>query len=583
MKIKKLSIINKIILISLVMLLNLGISSFAAENGIVATDAKNAKPPLNVDLNSDTLEYHPETNEFVASGNAELFVRDEDSKLVADTITYNQEANTVVAVGHVKMLKAGAVMYGDYTKFDLTKNQALISKPYSTLQNMKISAKTATLYPNKIDAFDGRATINNENVGFWLSTSSSGRMGGNNTAMFVDTPTHPPLQAEVWENNKSSYHVKSKEIILKGGKERNVLILKQATISIGKYKVAKVPYMEMSADKENQNLETMLPEFGHNQQMGGYIGPSHVFYLPNASLKVSPLFTFASGDYGIGGLARYTSKTNRTEIGYSTIKDKFVMNGKQDITDSTYVAYGTNSYVDNGMFGAYLSDLSADLIHKDQYLLDDINAKLDLRHSVGYAEDWERSWGTMRFKTQGSLISNKPIWSLKDYIQFRMQTQYDVTTYGNGTTTALVRLGPVLTWNYKRLYLMTAYYQGGVHGSSPMNFDRYMHGKSNAVVRASYNFSPYADVSYLGSYNLTKDNWQHKMMTENQFYASIGPKDIKVRLGYDTIRKRTLFNVDVLVGKGKSDIDFDKLKVIDPKKLGKSKTEDTKKTKNQNL
>jgi hypothetical protein len=71
------------------------------------------------------------------------------------------------------------------------------------------------------------------------------------------------------------------------------------------------------------------------------------------------------------------------------------------------------------------------------------------------------------------------------------------------------------------------------------------------------------------SLNLLKDyggsNSPHKSTVENMVYATIGPGDLKFKIGYDFERKRSAIGLDMLVGSSQSMFDFDKLKVNDLK------------------
>ena len=61
-----------------------------------------------------------------------------------------------------------------------------------------------------------------------------------------------------------------------------------------------------------------------------------------------------------------------------------------------------------------------------------------------------------------------------------------------------------------------------------------------------------------------------RLLAENQIAASIGPDDIKLRVGFDTVRRRSVFGVDMLIGSDRAGIEFDKMRVIDPGNLSKS-------------
>jgi hypothetical protein len=106
-----------------------------------------------------------------------------------------------------------------------------------------------------------------------------------------------------------------------------------------------------------------------------------------------------------------------------------------------------------------------------------------------------------------------------------------------------------------------------------------MQGKSNLNFSNDIKLTKNVSIGYLGSYNLTKDNWANKLLVENQFYTKIGPEDFKLKIAYDTVRKRSILGLDLLVGNGKTAVDFDKLKMI---KTGED-TQSAKKQKNTKI
>ncbi|MDD3149791.1 MAG: hypothetical protein PHV68_03065 [Candidatus Gastranaerophilales bacterium] len=524
--------------------------------------------PLMVDMNSQKLEYFPENREFVATGNAELVIKDEGSKLQAKKITFQQDTQMIIAEGDVKIIKAGNIVYGDYTRIDLTKGSALVDNPYSVINNMKIKAEEANIYADEVDALRGKAVINNEDVSFIFSTKKEFSEG--NFKKHEKTGGNRPV--EEWENEKPSYSIKAKTIELKGKPDHNIIVMKNATIKIGKITIAKMPYFEMSTNKENQNIETMLPEIGHSQELGGYAGPAHVFYTPGgATLKVAPLFTWDQNDIGYGIFSRFMNSTNKTEVGYSTVKEKLTYNGTQELPKDFSLLYGANSYIDNGFFGAQKSDFLVDLVHNHVIDNEDLNQRIHIRSSAGYAEDYLSDRGTMRFKNQGSFTNLEPLWKYKEFLEFKFQEQYDITVYGKGVTTAVVRAGPRLDFNFDKFHVSTSYYQGGVHGESPLSFDKYNYGKSSMILFSSLDVTKKVRLGYLGYINFSEDGWDNRLFAENQIFALVGPEDVKLLIGYDSVRKRTVLGLELLVGRGKTDVDFETLKIINPDDLNFSK------------
>ena len=156
--------------------------------------------------------------------------------------------------------------------------------------------------------------------------------------------------------------------------------------------------------------------------------------------------------------------------------------------------------------------------------------------------------------------NEKPLFAFKDYLTLGAISQYDIAVYGNGKTFGLLRAGPDLRSKLGPLSLRATYFQSAVYGQSAFDFDRFNSGKSNLWLVGDVKLCKYISVGYLTSLNLLKDNSNHTLQTENQFYTAIGPDDIKLKIGYDNIRKASMFGIDMLIGQGKMPVDFDKLK-----------------------
>ena len=70
--------------------------------------------------------------------------------------------------------------------------------------------------------------------------------------------------------------------------------------------------------------------------------------------------------------------------------------------------------------------------------------------------------------------------------------------------------------------------------------------------------------------NLSNDAPNNKMFQENAFLVALGPDDFKVVLGYDFIRERTYFGVDIGFNPKGTTIKYDKMIIKNPERLGQS-------------
>ncbi len=426
------------------------------------------------------------------------------------------------------------------------------------MREIKINAQTAKLYPEHTDLLKGKATIDRKDLMIVLSTGAVG--GGRNKQLFQEKPG---------VKSRFHYNIKAKEVIVDPLKDRNIITLKHATISINRYPIAKIPSLTLNSSKESNRVETTLPEFGTLPELGGYFGYGRVFNLPKGStLKVLPLFTFGHGNgsnVGFGGMGRFMSATNKTEVYYSTLKNKLLFRGEQEfLSPNTKIQYGGNTYIENGFFGRQKARYLVEIVDKRD-LISAYNLNFSIRSSAGFLKSNEGNYSTGRFQIQGNLGNIAPFWHYKDYINGGIGSNFAVAAYGSGDTYGVARVGPTLFGNIGRLNYWAAYYQGAIGGETPFRLDKYMYGKSNVMFRTTTKISNYLTVGYEVSLNLTKDNWQKEMVAENELFFWAGPDDLKFKVGYDIERARTLFGFDMLVGSKTSALEFDKLRILPQK------------------
>ena len=77
-------------------------------------------------------------------------------------------------------------------------------------------------------------------------------------------------------------------------------------------------------------------------------------------------------------------------------------------------------------------------------------------------------------------------------------------------------------------------------------------------------------VGWAGSITLTNDSPNGELFQENTFMVSIGPDDLKVNLGYDFMRRTTYFTVAVMFDTKGTTVDFDRMEIKNPERLGRS-------------
>ena len=123
-----------------------------------------------------------------------------------------------------------------------------------------------------------------------------------------------------------------------------------------------------------------------------YIGPGFVIPLSyGAVLKAIPILNYNHG-IGVGGIGRYQSATNKTQVAYGTAKSKFLIRGKQKLDDNLYLQYGMNDYMNEWFLGRRRPKYGLDLVYEnayssDNFLIKNHTSTFAHRLDLGYYHD----------------------------------------------------------------------------------------------------------------------------------------------------------------------------------------------------
>jgi len=528
-----------------------------------ANDEQPLKGSAVININSDFMDYYQEKDQIIATGNVRINVEAQETILEADKVTYDRDNDLIIAEKNVRIINRKNVINGDFARIDLTQDSVLIDHPITVISQIKIDSKTAKIYPKKgdeskkdIDVSKGKATFSDKSLSYVLSTCG---------AKYITDPSivSKPVDKNSVSGFKNKYIIHSKKVIVNRDKDVDIITLLNSTVTINKYKIAQIPTLTLTSNKETNQVETNFPEIGRKPELGGYAGWGPLFNLPNGkTLKVVPLMTYGGG-VGVGALSRFTSDTNRSEIAYSTLRKKFVIEGEQILPFSrnTKIQYGKNTYIENGFFGRQLPEFIIEAVD-NRKLASANNFDFDLRSSAAFIQTDHR-WSTGRYQLQGNLYNNAPLYNIGKHVALGASSQVGIAVYGTGDTYGVLRAGPTITASKGPLYAWLAYYQGGIYGETPILADRFYYGKSNVTFRTRYKINKFTTVGYEASLNLSKDNYDKKLLAENQIFCWFGPDDIKFRLGYDTRRKLPTFDLNMLLGSDRSTLEFDKLHVTE--------------------
>lgn len=546
-------------------------------------------------LDCDTMEYVAPKTELHANGNVVMFFPESKSTVKADKMIYNQTSNLIHAYGHVVLINDGKEMSGDYMKIDLNEENALMDKPVTETFNVRAKAKVGYMYGDKLIQEQGSIYVTKKT----MIDIKSDMFGPDLDAMYVEPKNKSYIKKDA---HGEKFKIKTDEIIINSKKEHDTLTLKHAEIYFNERKVGTVPSITLHTNKSQDYAEANFPEIGTQTNLGLFAGPGFVFDTPKGTtLKVVPILNYQNnGDsnnnstdskLGWGAIAKFKSATNKTDMAYGTANEVFVMRGYQKLDDNLTFQYSTNGFMDDWFMGFRMPKLLGELVYKKTTQFDDFLAKdrymtFTQRISTAYAQDGESSTplfdseggiGTLRVKYMTEIAQN--LWRFRDQNTSPINAAFDIVgqgsaaVYGTGNTQIIGRVGPRIHTQYKNWMQDVGYFLSTCDDKTPFNFDRYAYGRSNAYMRESYRLCKYLTLSWFGSLNLSQDSWDGKMIQENGFYFALGPDDVKLNIGYDTVRQQSFVTMAVHLDAKGSTVEYKKMTIKNPDTLGKNKNE----------
>lgn len=533
----------------------------------------------NIILDCDNMDYDTETYSMLATGNVNVKFVKQQTTIKADKITYDRMNNTIKAEGDVKILKNGQTITGDYIFVDMNEENALIENPVTRTATIEIKSKKGYVYGDRIVQENGSIIVDES----FPVNFRSGVRGPQMSQMIV--PKDQTLSADM---EKGIVKLKAKELKITQKGNLEIIALRHGTLFKSGRKIIRVPALKVYTNKNNDFAETNSFELGSIRGLGMYIGPGFVLPLSyGAVLKAIPILNYNHG-IGVGGIGRYQSATNKTQVAYGTAKSKFLIRGKQKLDDNLYLQYGMNDYMNEWFLGRRRPKYGLDLVYENSYSSKDFLIKnrastFSHRLDFGYYHDQDEDAnfrklsgnqiGTLRVRYMAQADQNLYNYRNEDKqtaLSFDISSQLSAALYGTGDTQVIGRIGPRMHSQYRRWMQDIGYFQSVYDDNSPLPvFDAYRYGKSNVYLREYFRVCRYLTVSWFGSINLSGDSPNGKSFQENSFYVSIGPDDVKVNLGYDFVRENTFFTVEVMMDAKGTKVDYDKLEIKQDKKAQK--------------
>lgn len=551
----------------------------AKKRNAIAEDKENQQ----VIIDCENMNYATETGIIDARGHVVTTFPEQQTVLKADNMIYDKSTNHVKARGNVVIIRSGQETFGEALDVDLNKENFLIDKPITETPIIKINAEKGFVQKNIITQEKG--TINVEG-NYKIHLQSGG--GSIFDPELMKLPEEERTYAT--EGKSKIFKMQAKTLIITSKENLDILDIRKGLITSTTGKtILKIPRMKMYTNKGRDYVEGNYPELGSRKNLGMFVGPGFVIELPRGSLlKVMPILTY-KGKIGVGGFARFSNGTNRTEFGYGSSYSKFILRGEQKLDDNLSLIYGSYDYLDNWFLGRRAPKYGADLIYRKAYeksgfLFKDETTKFEQRISAGYFQETNddkyynklyssNAIGTTRFRHMAQITQN--IWHYDDdsrmlHTSLGVNLESSVALYGTGNLQAIGRVGPSWHIQYQHWMQDIGYYQSAYSDDTPIPvYDAYRYGRSNVYLREYWKIHKYLTLAWFGSVTLSNDSPTTRKFQECSFYASVGPDDLKLNIGYDFIRQNAFINFLIAFDPKGTTINYDKMVIKNPDNFNK--------------
>ena len=539
-------------------------------------------------LDADNIDYDEKTSDIIATGSPVLVFPPQNVTIKADKMIYNNVSNVLKAYGKVEVIRDGNSVFGDYMQINLNEENAF-------MDNIKTKASMMTVYANKSEMEGDKVILHNGKMvseDHYLLDFHTKMIGGNHfNRMIIDDEDKSSITDEIGD---TAINIKAKEISINAKRDHDVITLKKAHLYYGDTKLFSFPSITAHTNKERQFFDANYPEFGSRGRLGMFAGPGFVFDTPlqnGSTIKVIPIINNKSG-IGFGGMLKYRSGTNYTDMAYGSSADVFILKGKQYLDDRLYFQYGANSYMDEWWFGPRMPKYTAELIYHDRGIIpstigDGLNLNFRHRFGIGYMQnnDVNRHGENIAASDIGTLRTRymaeaaQTLFNYEDRENLRMLNlalvlQGSAALYGTGDTQFIGRIGPRVHTQYKYWMQDIGFFASAYQDGTPMQrYDMYRYGHANLYIREALRVHKYLTLAWSGTVTLTGDSPNGEMFQENSFIIAVGPDDFKINFGYDWVRRQTYFAFVVAMDTKGSSVDFEKMEIKNPDRLARSNQE----------
>ncbi len=528
-----------------------------------------------VQIVADDTEYDQQKNTFLGTGNAIATIAGQDARLEADMILYDQNTEMLDARGNVKIVRQGQVSTGSSFKFQVNKDEYLITSPDTEIQGTQVIARTG--YGTKDGIRFRQGTLELDQPIHVHRNSFNGTLSSMQDAAYKD------LHPDAYVNENSSFVFKARKMVYERYKESGNLTIFGGKMMFGKFGVP-VGKLNATVGKESSVTFPVTPFISNNIMVGGInVGPMFNTALPKGRVfSWAPLVQYGgrntsgtntnlNGNVGAGFRLAFRGKKMSANLAYGSVSNLLVGDVRYNINPNSMFQAGINRFIPNGLFGSQRARAIAEFVDIRGIGNVPFVQGLSFRSSAGWASDAPSLLNTTpEYKQLFNVTSNNITngYRLQEQVMTSSHPFFSVGNqrvgatmnlfggaagrgYSTGDTMLMGQVGPILNLNLDRFRLQTSVMKTAVRGQSPFVFDQFIQGSKSAQLGGDVKVCRWLAIGGNLGYNLDNKLYYQKGIT-----AAIGPEDFKFLVSHDTIRGINRFGFDFMYGQP---IPFNKL------------------------
>lgn len=556
----------------------------------------------NAVLDADKVTYQPELDIVVAEGNVKL-VKDGSTtegaylrvRLDGQTALLN---DSTVSLGFVRLRAKTVLGRPDMTHM---KEGALLMVPRQAFEQSRSRSGTRFVGGNAVNGIVVQAGfnpygLNSKRTQRFVDADNLRANPLEEAQQFLNALTRKGFDtSEVALNREEKPIVqflsfKVKEIdITEHPNEYYMVDFKSPRVKLKNWLSLPLPNLDVGIDKKNSRLDYLGPEIGFNRDLGGFfVNPGFDFKVGPGALKLSPMVSygqtidrygstieFRQPELGYGVMSSYRSKRLNLMAARNFKNNYNVLEGELYLSKkgrNTKLIGSQNAFTGSSFFTQERPSYSIQLEDKRNFFQGKLFV-LQAVHSGGVFKDdlfpfnsanpFVQATSTSpvtagRFRQQLVLANSRPLFKIGKNIELGANLQASNAYYTTGDVVSVLRGGPTANFFLGDFFMsQVAYNLGAVSGKSPFVFDSFFLGNQTVSLNNAVRLGSYALLGFRQDFNLSNTNARNDSLVGNTIYLTLGPRNVKFTIGYDTVFRRTNFGISYYPNTSQTEIAFE--------------------------